>query len=410
MTWFFAVLALLLAAILAIQFRQRQRLRQWLRNPEQADLPDGLGAWRDIFLSLHRWRKEEHRGQQALQSELERFRQATQALPDGVVLLDADGRIEWLNETACRQFSLDPRRDLGTLIEQLLRNGGFIEYLRNFRAGHQGVPLLLPMNGEPPLPCVLSIMLLSFGESGTLLLSHDISDIARTDNMRRDFIANVSHELRTPLTVISGFLEQMIEPDGPKGDAARGFLVLMHEQALRMNRLVEDLLTLSRLENTTEPPRDEPVDVPSLLHALLAEAQALSAGRHQIVLVETAAAGLRGSSDELRSAFGNLISNAVRYTPTGGRIEVRWRVDTAGGEFSVSDNGMGIPAEHIPRLTERFYRVDKGRSAATGGTGLGLAIVKHVLARHQGTLAIASEVGRGSTFSIRLPAERLDQS
>jgi two-component system phosphate regulon sensor histidine kinase PhoR len=250
-------------------------------------------------------------------------------------------------------------------------------------------------------------MLTPFADTGTLLISTDVTERVRTELIHRDFIANVSHELRTPLTVITGFLEQFNSAAPPDGKAARTFLGLMAEQADRMNRLVADLLALSRLENSDQPPRDETVDVPALLESLRTEALALSAGKHQIEIAETSASKLRGSTDELRSAFGNLLFNAVRYTPAEGKITLAWRKVDGAPTFSVTDTGIGIPAEHIPRLTERFYRVDKGRSTAAGGTGLGLAIVKHVLARHGGSLHIQSVPGQGSTFSARLPADRI---
>ncbi|CAK0751382.1 Phosphate regulon sensor protein PhoR [Gammaproteobacteria bacterium] len=400
------LVALGLVILLAGQVRQRQRLCQWLKDPHR-EIPEATGAWQDIFSRLHRLQRKEQRVQHALDSHLNYFRQAAQALPDGIILLDGQGRIEWLNTSACRHFSLDKTRDLGTLAEQLIRHSGFYEYLADFRAGATTrTPLMMTRNGDHPRQ-VLSLLLVSFAEAGILILSRDITEIARTEIIRRDFISNVSHELRTPLTVISGFLEQLTEKGAPTGEVAHRILVLMDEQARRMNRLVEDLLTLSRLENASQPPRDEVVDVTVLMESLLTEGQALSAGRHVVELGTVTAGHVRGSTDELRSACSNLVSNAVRYTPAGGTITLGWYLDEKGPVFRVTDTGIGIPAEHIPRLTERFYRVDKGRSTATGGTGLGLAIVKHVLARHQGTLEIQSEIGRGSVFAARLPQERV---
>jgi two-component system phosphate regulon sensor histidine kinase PhoR len=392
--------------LLLVQLRQRRQLRIWLNQPEVRNTPDGIGAWRDIFTRLQRLRKEDHIERIALASSRDRFRLMVQTMPDGIILLDGNDHIEWMNATACRQFGLDAQRDAGTLIEQLIRHSLFIEYLTDFRAGRQRDPLVLALNGDQP-KCVLSISLFLFGDAGGLLLARDITEIARAETIRRDFIANVSHELRTPLTVISGFLEQLTSENAPPAEAARGFLVLMNEQAQRMNRLVEDLLTLSRLENASTPPREERVNVPALMQTLLIESRALSGSRHTIELGEVAPCWVQGSPDELRSAFGNLVSNAVRYTPAGGSITLSWSDADGSPTFAVTDTGIGIPPEHVPRLSERFYRVDKGRSAASGGTGLGLAIVKHVLARHQGALLIRSEVGRGSTFSACLPAARL---
>lgn len=405
--WILLLLVLVLGALLSIQLSQRRQLRRWIENPEQGDPPDGMGAWRAIFSRLQQLRKEERAQRSILENSRDRFRRAVETLPDGVILLDREGHIEWLNAEAARHFDLDIRRDVGTLIVQLIRQGEFIAYLNDFLAGASREPLVLSRNNEH-LPQVLSLLLLSFSSTELLLLSRDITEIARAETTRRDFIANVSHELRTPLTVISGFLEQLTGTDAPSGETAQKFLRLMDDQARRMARLVEDLLTLSRLENATEPPREEPVDMAALIESLLCEARALSGGRHVIEAGTVVPAKvLLGSGDELRSAFGNLLTNAIRYTPDGGRITLSWYEEGEQMVFSVSDTGIGIPVEHIPRLAERFYRVDKGRSTATGGTGLGLAIVKHVLARHGGTLQIASVQGRGSTFSARLPVARL---
>lgn len=399
-------IAVVLAILLAGQLRQRKALREWLVAPDLHTIPDGSGAWREIFSSLQALRKKERRQHVALGNALERFRLAAQALPDGVILLDGQMHIEWLNAAACGHFALDPARDIGTLIVQLVRQTEFHELLTAFRSGQKTRPVLLRI-GSTGNQRVLSVMLTTFTDTGTLLLSTDVTEQARTEVIRRDFIANVSHELRTPLTVMTGFLEQFNAPAPPQGEAARGFHRLMAEQAERMNRLVADLLTLSRLENSDQPPRDEVVDVPALLEALRDEALALSGGNHTLEIAEATAGKLRGSPDELRSAFGNLVFNAVRYTPPGGTIALAWRRVDGAPVFSVTDTGIGIPAEHIPRLTERFYRVDKGRSTAAGGTGLGLAIVKHVLARHDGLLKIESIAGKGSTFSARFPSARL---
>lgn len=400
------VVAVALAGALAGQIRQRKALREWLVAPDLHAIPDGSGAWREIFSSLQALRKKERKQHVELGNALERFRLAAEALPDGVILLDGQMHIEWLNAAAGRHFALDPARDIGTLIAQLVRKTEFHELLTAFRGGQQTRPVLLRIgvNGNER---VFSVMLTAFTDTGTLLLSTDVTEQVRTEVIHRDFIANVSHELRTPLTVMTGFLEQFNAPEPPQGDAARNFHRLMAEQAGRMNRLVADLLTLSHLENSDQQPRDETVDVPALLEALRDEARALSGGKHTIEIAESTADRLRGSADELRSAFGNLVFNAVRYTPPGGRIALAWRRVDGAPVFSVTDTGIGIPAEHLPRLTERFYRVDKGRSTASGGTGLGLAIVKHVLARHGGMLEIQSIPGRGSTFSARFSADRL---
>jgi two-component system phosphate regulon sensor histidine kinase PhoR len=402
-------LAVVLAFAFVGQIRQRNALRDWLEAPELHTIPDGSGAWREIFSLLQALRKKERKQHVELGNALERFRLAAQALPDGVILLDDRMHIEWLNESACRHFAFDPARDVGTLAGQLIRQSEFQNLMVAYRTTHTPQSTLLRngVNGASHDGRVLSVMLTPFADTGTLLISTDVTERVRTELIHRDFIANVSHELRTPLTVITGFLEQFNSAEPPDGKAARTFLGLMAEQADRMNRLVADLLALSRLENSDQPPRDETVDVPALLESLRTEALALSAGKHQIEIAEASASKLRGSADELRSAFGNLLFNAVRYTPAEGKITLAWHLVNGAPTFSVTDTGIGIPAEHIPRLTERFYRVDKGRSTASGGTGLGLAIVKHVLARHGGSLHIQSVPGQGSTFSARLPADRI---
>ena len=399
-------LVLNLGFALVGQIRQRNALRDWLAAPELHAIPDGSGAWGEIFSRLQELRKKERKQHLELGNALERFRLAAQALPDGVILLDDRMHIEWLNGAASRHFAFDPARDIGTLAGQLIRQSEFQNLMSAYRAApvQRSTLLRVGANGSER---VLSVMLLPFADTGTLLVSTDVTERVRTEVIHRDFIANVSHELRTPLTVMTGFLEQFNAPEPPVGEAARNFHRLMAEQGERMNRLVADLLTLSRLENSDQPPRDETVDIPALIEALRTEALALSAGKHTIEIAEASAGKLRGSTDELRSAFGNLVFNAVRYTPPGGTITLAWRRVDGAPVFSVTDTGIVIPAEHIPRLTERFYRVDKGRSTASGGTGLGLAIVKHVLARHGSSLEIQSTPGRGSTFSARISADRL---
>jgi two-component system phosphate regulon sensor histidine kinase PhoR len=399
-------IVLLLGIALVGQVRQRNALRDWLVAPELHVIPDGSGAWGEIFSRLQALRKKERKQHLELGNALERFRLAAQAIPDGVILLDDRMHIEWLNGAACRHFGFDPARDIGTLAGQLIRQSEFQNLTSAYRAapGQRSALLRVGANGSGR---VLSVMLAPFADTGILLVSTDVTERVRSEVIHRDFIANVSHELRTPLTVITGFLEQFNAPEPPQGEAARSFHRLMAEQAERMNRLIADLLTLSRLENSDQPPRDEAVDVPALIEALRTEALALSGGKHTVEIADASAGKLRGSADELRSAFGNLVFNAVRYTPAGGTITLAWRRVDGTPVFSVKDTGIGIPAEHIPRLTERFYRVDKGRSTASGGTGLGLAIVNHVLARHGGSLKIESTPGKGSSFSAMLPDDRL---
>ena len=285
----------------------------------------------------------------------------------------------------------------------LIRHPDFVAYLEN---GRFDEPLIY--RGGRVEGLVLMLQAIPYGDDHSLLVSRDITQIERMENMRRDFIANVSHELRTPLTVVAGFSEMLAENYEDYDEAEiRHYLLLICEQNGRMQRLIQDLLTLSSLESGAPLASEEHVEIEPMLRSILAEAQALSAGRHEITLVVETPSVLAGCANELRSAFGNLVGNAVRYTPQNGSIDLRWRECGRGGEFSVADTGIGIAAQHLPRLTERFYRVDRSRSRETGGTGLGLAIVKHVLTRHQAVLEIESELGRGSRFTARFPGHRL---
>jgi two-component system phosphate regulon sensor histidine kinase PhoR len=283
-----------------------------------------------------------------------------------------------------------------------MRQAHFLEYLDAFDYSRRLV-CKSPVNRE----ITLSLQLVPFGESQKLLVARDITDLERVDAMRRDFIANVSHELRTPLTVVGGFVETLADAPELPASESRRYFALMLDHTRRMQHLLDDLLTLSRLESADHDLKLEDVNVPELARALAAEAESLSRGRHRVHLELASAAWIRGNLQEVRSALGNLVSNAVRYTPDGGDIALSWKMKDNEGAFAVADTGEGIAAEHIPRLTERFYRVDRSRSRETGGTGLGLAIVKHVLTRHGARLEIQSAPGKGSTFSAIFPAQRL---
>jgi two-component system phosphate regulon sensor histidine kinase PhoR len=316
------------------------------------------------------------------------------------VILDREHRIEWANPTAAHHFGVDARRDLGQPVVNLIRQPDFVTYLG---AGDFSQPLALRARDT-----TLSVRVIEFGEEQKLLNSRDVTADERIDTMRRDFVANVSHELKTPVTVLSGFVETLSDESFPMSPAQRGrYFAMMAEQAKRMQRLVEDLLTLSALESSAAPAEEGPIELGPFVERLADEARALSGGRHRVESEVEGDARLLGSAAELHSALSNLVSNAVRYTPDGGTVRLAWRVVDGNGVFSVSDSGIGIEARHIPRLTERFYRVDSGRSRETGGTGLGLAIVKHALTRHQAVLDVISEPGRGSTFSAVFPTGRI---
>jgi two-component system phosphate regulon sensor histidine kinase PhoR len=389
-----------LGIALFLQLRQFRRLRRWASQPRLSDPPEARGAWGAVFNSLHRHRRSTLKRRRELAQLMVRSRRGAQALPYGVAVLDADYRLDWCNDAAREQLGLDPQRDRGRPIVNMLRAPDFVEYLR---AADFSEPLRL---AAPRGRRTLSLQIVSFGHEEHLLLSQDVTGATQVEAMRRDFVANVSHELRTPLTVLAGFLETIQDLKLDAG-RVRDYVGLMVPQAERMKRLIDDLLTLSALEHAPAPPDTERVLLRPLLQRVRAEAEALSAGKHRISLEMSGEHDLLGAESEIASAFVNLLSNAVRYTPAGGEIRLRWKSGDGGGEFSVEDSGIGIDPEHLPRLTERFYRVDRGRSRETGGTGLGLSIVKHALARHQAALAIESAPGRGSRFMARFPAARL---
>lgn len=400
--WGWAVLSTGLFIQLFFHLWQLQKLNLWLANPQVRAVPEGRGVWSDSFVALYHLARRQSASQQQLSKALARFQRAGEAMPDGVVMLDAHDQIEWFNPIAAQQFGLNLETDIGNPLTYLLRQSQFNEYLS---AHNYSEPLIIKSGRRPDV--TLAIQLVPFGDDLKLLISRDITRFEQVETMRRDFIANVSHELRTPLTVVGGFLESLQDFRDLKESDRSHFFALMRDQTLRMQRLVEDLLTLSRLESAAYPLQEEPVDVPNLLEQLYKEAQGLSQGRHKIRLEIETDSGLLGSENELRSAFSNLISNAVRYTPQDGEIILRWQAVNGELRFAVQDSGIGIESQHIARLTERFYRVDRSRSRETGGTGLGLSIVKHVLTRHQSRLEIVSELQHGSTFSAVFPATRV---
>src|SRR5256712_1653038 len=398
--WGWSLFSLGLAGLLVHHVRYLNLLRQWASRSLTETVPEGTGAWEEVFTLLYRRQRAEAARNRQLAHSLARSRQAGRALPYGVAILDAEYRIVWCNDSCEAHFGIDAEADVGQPITNLVRQPEFVGYVA---AGEFSKPLQLTTTRDG---LVLSVQFVPYVDSQRLLLSRDITQGTRLETMRRDFVANVSHELRTPLTVLVGFLETVrelkLDPE-----RSRDYLNLMAEQSRRMQRIIDDLLTLSTLESTPEPPHDEHVDVVSLLSQIHSEAQALSAGRQRITLDAEPGFDLLGTESEIASAFGNLASNAVRYTPPGGEVRLIWRGSQKGAEFTVEDTGVGIEAEHIPRLTERFYRVDRGRSRETGGTSLGLAIVKHALARHQPTLEIDITPAQGSRCTAKCPAPRV---
>ena len=400
--WGWAAVALILALRIAYHAAHLDSLFRWLRRPALDTLPAGHGVWEDMLAGLHRHLKGHTEEQARLAEALERFRAAGRALPDGVVILDRERRMEWCNPTAERHFGIDARRDLGQPVTNFVRHPDFVAYVDK---GEYGEPVTLRL---PRSDAVLQVRLIEFGEERTLLSSRDITAQEKLETMRRDFVANVSHELKTPVTVLSGFVETLGDKSIEVSAAQRQrFLGLMAEQARRMQQLVEDLLTLSALESSPAPQDEAPIEMLPFVEQLAEEARALSGNRHRVLVRADGDCRLTGSAKELHSAFSNLVSNAVRYTPEGGAVTLFWKLEGARGVFGVEDTGIGVEPRHIPRLTERFYRVDQGRSRDTGGTGLGLAIVKHVLTRHQASLEVESELGRGSVFRAVFPAQRI---
>ena len=387
-----AISLVVLTLLVIMQLRHMYQLSLWLDQPEEVRLGDGWGAWTEIFAKLYRLRRDDERSRNELAEWLSRFHQAMSQLPDGVVIMDDVLFLEWCYPVAEQHLGM--AKDEGMRVTNLVRSPEFIDYII---LGRYDEPLTLKLDERK-----LIVRLIPFENRRQILVTHDVTDMDRIEQMRRDFIANASHELRTPLTVINGFLEiAEAQPDLEPETRAR-HLKLMVDQGQRMQNLVDDMLVLTRLESLDYPVREEVLDMHSLLEQVRAEGEALSAGRHKVSL-EFNGPRLKGSHDELRSAIGNLVSNAVRYTPEGGDITIRWVESVQGPCCSVIDTGIGIKPEHIARLTERFYRVDKGRSRETQGTGLGLAIVKHVLARHDAQLRVESEAGKGSTFTIQFP-------
>jgi two-component system phosphate regulon sensor histidine kinase PhoR len=412
-----AVAALLVAWVQAILLIWKTyRLERWL---SQSDLSSPLpwkGVWSEIAQRIQRLLRQREKQSLAAEQRLQYFLQAIQASPNGVTLLDAQGRIEWCNATASSHLGLDVSRDLMQHIVHLVRDPVFSKYFA--QSEHESEVVVDGRASSSMQAPKLSVQLHTYGEGQQLLLTRDITSITMADAMRRDFVANVSHEIRTPLTVLGGFVETL--QSIPMGkDEQQHYLNLMAVQADRMQSLVADLLTLSQLEGSSPPGLYERVDLPALMSEVAADAVALSSvvseqtsgahgPVHELVFVPAPEWLLLGVRSELLSAISNLLSNAIRYTPAGGQIRAEWSRVPEGVVFAVTDTGPGIAPEHLPRLSERFYRVDRSRSRETGGTGLGLAITKHVVQRHGGELRIQSEVGKGSTFMLVLPASRVE--
>ncbi len=383
---------------------QLSRVSRWADDIESPP-PVSVGPWDDVLSQIYRKLRKDRQQIAKLKLDIQRMLEAAEALPDGAATLDGQMQLTWCNRSARKHLGLKPKSDIGHSIFNIVRDPDFARYARQTDWSE---PVQMHVNnGQQSI--TLLVQLVNYGVDRYLLVSRDITQLERLETTRKDFVANVSHELRTPLTVLSGFLEtlQDMPPDSLTSEQRMRYVSLMGEQAARMEAIVSDLLTLSTLESTpvAEP---MPVDMSALIRKALQQGRVLSRDQH--VFVEHCDAGLQieGEASELASAVSNLVTNAVRYTPKDGTITVSWfRDDDGSAVFSVQDTGIGISPKDLPRLTERFYRADRGRSRATGGTGLGLAITKHVAMRHDGELRIQSRYGAGSTFALVFPARRI---
>ncbi len=399
------LLAAALLLLLGWHARQAARLLQWLRVGAKSNRAPLLGGlWGEYVEDIERRQEWSRQRRDRLEGMLERFQRTAEALPDGAVVLGPNHEIEWANRAARRLLGIDSTGDQGTRIQNLLRDPRVFSYLHTEdRGDDDSVDIPSPMNPR----IELNVRVIPYGEGQHLLMARDVSNLRRLETVRRDFVANVSHELRTPLTVIRGYAESCTDEELP--ESVQDGIAAISRQAARMQAIVEDLLTLSRLElDPVDPDAAEWVAVADLLPGMVRDAQSLSVERgHELTLEADAAIGLRATATELNSAFGNLINNAVQHTPAGTAIRVVWARERGGAVLRVEDDGEGIAPEHLPRITERFYRADPGRSRASGGTGLGLALVKHAVARNGGRLEIDSEPGEGAVFACHFPSERV---
>ncbi|MHB8425117.1 MAG: phosphate regulon sensor histidine kinase PhoR [Gammaproteobacteria bacterium] len=377
------------------------RLERWLGRSRRFNSPATTGVWGEICNHIYLLRRRERTRKRHLVQLLREIRNFTTAMPDGVIIMNHTGEIRWLNEAAGRLLHLRVPQDVGQRLPNLMRHPDFVRYLRGNHYD-EPVSLVSPFSRTQHL----TLRIVPYGLEQRLVLVRDTTRLRRLEEMRREFVANASHELRSPLTVMSGYLEAMHEDAQLMQDWRKPLEEMLH-QAARMTAIVSDLLELSRLENEQHEAPYSPIDVPALIRRICEEALSLGCGPRDILLEVDEMLFLLGAEREIYSAFSNLLFNAMNYTPASGKVTLSWKQEGEAAQFTVADTGIGIPAEHIPRLTERFYRVDKSRHRASGGTGLGLAIVKHVLQHHGASLVISSEPGRGSVFSCRFTRERI---
>lgn len=399
------VLWLLLIAVTAYlvwHIRNLYELERWLSGKHKGYPGERGGLWGDVNDALYQMHRRNNKRKKRLSSILSRFRKSTDAMPDATVVLDEQGNIEWWNRESKRIFGLKSSLDAGQPLANLVRTPEFVEFMRS-GGSQERIEMVSPVDED----IHLSVRIIPYGNKQRLLVARDITRLHQLEQMRQDFIANVSHELRTPITVISGYLEALAdEPVDTPPVEWKKTLTVMQKQSQRMEDIVRDLLLLTRLETESQTLREQHVNVSALLDMVRDNAMVLGHNQQQVTLEMDRTLYLKGSHDELYSVFSNLVNNAVRYTPEDGLIDLSWYQKDGKAIFSVRDSGIGIAAHNIVRLTERFYRVDVGRSRDSGGTGLGLAIVKHILNRHQAELGIKSTPGKGSTFLVEFPAAR----
>lgn len=399
---FVEVLLLGAFALLVWNYRNLYRLQEWLSKEKKFHPPNSYGLWGEVFNEVYRLQKRNRKRRKRLGEYLKRYKETTMAIPDAIVLLDKQGAIEWWNAQAESVFALKWPQDNGQRLINLIRTPKFVDYFKSYQYD-KPIEIFSPLDQNR----MLEVRIIPYARNQRLLLARDVSEAHRLQAMRRDFVANASHEMRTPLTVLRGYVETMQLSMEQFPTQWHGAITAMEQQTQRMTTLIEELLMLSKLEQSDHLSKEELVDVQRVLNFLVQDARVVSGDEgHDIQLFTESGLQLRGNETELRSAFSNLLTNAVRYTPEGGRIEVRWQTSAQGPQLSIKDTGPGIAEEHIPRLTERFYRVDEGRARQKGGTGLGLSIVKHVLVRHNAVLVIYSQLGKGSEFICQFPTSR----
>jgi len=397
--------AVVLLVWIGVYMARLLRFEFWLRYRSREEPPDFDGVWGEVVAVVHRIYRRKQFHKERVVALLREFRRLTGAMSDGAVLLNNENEIVWFNQRAADWLNLKRKRDFGYRIENLVRHPDFIEYLRNTTGEAVNEPRIIPMPGAANRWIAVSLVYTNETER-RMLIARDVTHQVQLEAMRKEFVANASHELRSPLTVISGYLDALGDDD-QLGETWRAPVNEMRRQADRMRGIIDDLLELSRLESNRDLAEAHRVDVCGLLSLLRKDVLGLANHPKTVSLQLDSEAQLLGSERELASVFGNLVNNAVKYTPMDGAVEIRWWVDKSGGHVSVRDTGIGIAPEHVPRLTERFYRVDAGRSRELGGSGLGLAIVKHALQRHDATLSIDSALGKGSTFTCHFPLSRV---